>query len=287
MKRLLRHERPISALPGRVLFPLCQNTIRFTTQVATMKHDRVRHELILGRLSTDQRIGVAETAEELGVSMETIRRDLKLLEERGHLRRIHGGALPPTAQQDRPLHERSRIAAREKAQLAALVLPMLQTGMSVFLDTGTTTLAVARELAAAPPLVVFTNSLDIALLVSRSPQHTVHVTGGTLRTNDNALVGYDALATARKYAFDLALLGIAAIDEEGFLDFADDEAELRRVLARQSRKIAILAEHSKFGRNARIRTFYFRDVQALVTDRAPPPPFAEAMQAAGMEIVHG
>jgi DeoR family glycerol-3-phosphate regulon repressor len=113
------------------------------------------------------------------------------------------------------------------------------------------------------------------------------VTGGTLRTNDNALVGYDALATARKYTFDLALLGIAAIDEQGFMDFADDEAELRRVLALQSRKVAILAEHSKFGRNARIRTFYFRDVQTLVTDRAPPPAFAEAMLAAGMEIVHG
>src|SRR5260370_35822254 len=98
MKRLLRHDWPI-------LFPLRQNTVRFTTQVTTMKHDRVRHELILGRLSTDQRIGVAETAEELGVSMETIRRDLKLLEERGDLRRVHGGAVPPTAQQDRPLHE--------------------------------------------------------------------------------------------------------------------------------------------------------------------------------------
>jgi len=252
-----------------------------------MKHDRVRHELILGRLSTDQRIGVAETAEELGVSMETIRRDLKLLEERGQLRRIHGGAIPPAAQQDRPLQERSGIAAIEKAQLAALVLPMLQTGMSIFLDTGTTTLAIARELVAAPPLVVFTNSLDIALLIGRSPQHSVQVTGGSLRNNDNALVGYDTLAVARKYTFDLSLLGIAAIDEEGFMDFADEEAELRRVLVRQSRQTAIVADHGKFGRRARIRTLHFRDVQSLVTDRAPPPAFADAIQAAGVEIIHG
>lgn len=252
-----------------------------------MKHDHIRHEQILGRLTTVQRVVVAEMASELGVSMETIRRDLKLLEERGQLRRIHGGAVPAAAQQDRPLHERSRLAAREKAVIAGLVLPLLQPNMSVFLDTGSTTLAVARQLSAAPPLLVFTNSLDIAGLVGRQPQHRVQVTGGNLRANDNALVGYDALATVRKYVVDIALMGIAAVDPDGFMDFADEEAELRRVLVRQCHHAVMLADGSKFGRQARIRTLDFADVNALATDKAPAVTYADAMRNAGMEIVHG
>jgi len=253
-----------------------------------MKLDQVRHEQILGRLSREQRVQVSDMAEQLGVSTETVRRDLKTLESHGQLRRVHGGAVPVLARQDRPLLERSRIAFREKATIASLVLPMLKGGMSIFLDTGTTTLAVARELGSVSDLTVFTNSLDIALIVGKLEQHRVRVASGTLRPNDNALVGYDTLAFVRRYEFDVALMGIAAIDRErGFMDFEEDEAELRRVVVQQAALRIILADHGKFGRRARVRTFDFRSVDRIVTDRAPLERFAASFARAGLEVVHG
>jgi DeoR family transcriptional regulator, glycerol-3-phosphate regulon repressor len=253
-----------------------------------MKLDSLRHEKILGRLSTDQKILVADMAAQLGVSMETVRRDLKVLEEHGQLRRVHGGAMPVVSQQDRPLMERSRIAFREKAAIAALVLPMIEPGTSIFLDTGTTTLALARQLGTLAALHVFTNSLDIAAVVGQQDQHKVRVSGGTLRANDNALIGYDTLEFVRRYHFDMAIMGIASVDHErGFMDFEDHEAELRRVLVQQSRLRVVLADHGKFGRHARVRTLDFRSVDRLVTDRAPPGRFGAALSRAGVEVVHG
>lgn len=253
-----------------------------------MRVDAVRHQHILDSLLADRRVAVADMAGHLGVSMETIRRDLKLLEERGQLRRIHGGAMPALPQRDRPLPEREHIGASEKAAIAQLTLAMLEKGSAVFLDTGTTTLALARALGGAAGLTVVTNSLDIALTVSRFAQHDVQVAGGALRANDNALVGYDTLEFVRKYSFDVAVMGIAAIDaERGFMDFEDDEAELRRVLAQQARLRLIIAHRGKFGVQGRIRTLAFRDIDRLVTDRAPDAAFADAFARAGLEVVHG
>ncbi len=251
-----------------------------------MKLDQVRHEQILERLSSDRRVEVAPMAGDLGVSMETIRRDLKQLEDRGLLRRIHGGAIPVMPHSDRPFQKRSRLASGEKAAIAAKVVPLLEDGMSIFLDTGTTTLAVARELAEAPSLTVFTNSVDIALVVSRQKRHEVRLTAGVLRTDDNALIGYDAIASVRNYHFDLALMGIVGIHlDAGFMDYGDDEAELRRAAARQSSRAIILADHTKFDRLGRIRTFDFGAVAIVVSDRAPPRPYLDAFARASVSLI--
>ncbi|HWK47108.1 MAG TPA: DeoR/GlpR family DNA-binding transcription regulator [Stellaceae bacterium] len=250
--------------------------------------DQLRHEHILGRLSANRKVLAADLATELSVSVETIRRDLIALERHALLRRIHGGAVPALAHQDRPIIERSRIAFREKTLIARLALGRLRPGMSLFLDTGTTTLALARELGSLAGLSVYTNSLDIALVIGQFGQHQARVSGGQLRSNDNALVGYDTLEFARKYRFDIAFMGIAAIDAEaGFMDFDDHEAELRRVLVRQATQRVILADHLKFGRQARLHTLDFAAVDTLITDGPPPETYATAFARAGLEVNHG
>ena len=252
-----------------------------------MKLDQVRHEQILERLSSEQRVAVSAMADNLDVSMETIRRDLKQLEDRGLLRRIHGGAIPVMPHSDRPFQKRSRLAFREKAAIAARVIPLLQPGMSVFLDTGTTTLAVAREFGQAPPMTIFTNSIDIALVVSRQKLHEVRLTGGTMRADDNALIGYDAIASVRNYHFDLALMGIVGVHlEAGFMDYGDHEAELRRTAGRQSSRTVILADHTKFGRLGRIRTFDFGAIDIVISDKAPPQPFRDVLARASVSLLH-
>jgi DeoR family transcriptional regulator, glycerol-3-phosphate regulon repressor len=253
-----------------------------------MSLERVRHEHILIRLTSNKKVSVASLAEELGVSMETVRRDLKAMEDHGQLRRIHGGAVPVVGEQDRPLHERTRMAAKEKSRIAALALPLLKAGMTVFLDTGTTTLALARELSRVAQLTVFTNSLDVALVVSQQNRHRIRAVSGELRSNDNALLGYDTLDAVRKYTFDIALMGIAAVHPDaGLMDYEDHEAELRRVLVQQARSSVIVADYSKLGKKARIHTLPLRAIDILVTNAKPSDAVSSALQNAEVELIHG
>jgi len=244
----------------------------------------LRHNEILEMLKAEGRVAVMELAGKLQVSDETIRRDLKELEAQGLARRIHGGAITPRQDQEEPLLEREKFNMREKARIAQLASRMVGDGMSVFLDTGTTTLALARRLTARQ-LRVTTNSLDIALAL-RDKDVRVEVTPGTLRSNDNALIGIDTLDYTRQRYYDVAFMGIAACTlAQGWMDYAQDESALRRVLFAQARQSVLLADHSKFGRQAYMRTFALDEVKCVVSDRAPPQPLREAFDAGGVHLV--
>jgi DeoR family glycerol-3-phosphate regulon repressor len=245
-----------------------------------------RHEEILSQLAQTGRVGVTSIAAALAVSDETIRRDLKMLEERGLLRRIHGGAVRPRLDQERPLTERSGLNSREKGRVAALAEGLVEDGMSIFVDTGTTTLAFARRLTTRK-LTVTTNSIDLALLLADSPAR-VNLTPGRLRPNDNALVGYDTVDYARRHFFDLAIMGIAACDlAQGWMDYEEHESVLRRALQGQTRRAVLLADSRKFGRQANLRTFDLAAPLTVVTDRPPPEPFADRFSRHDIDLICG
>ena len=207
-----------------------------------------------------------------------------MLEERGLLRRIHGGAVLPRLDQERPLIERSQLNSREKGRVAALAEGLVEDGMSVFIDTGTTTLALARRLTTRK-LTVTTNSIDLALLLADSPAR-VNLTPGTLRPKDNALVGYDTVDYARRHFFDLAIMGIAACDlAQGWMDYEEHESVLRRALRSQTRRPVLLADSRKFGRQANLQTFDLGAPLTVVTDRSPPAPFAERFARHDIDLV--
>ncbi len=243
-----------------------------------------RHHEILALLKVEGRVAVTELAERMRVSDETVRRDLKELEALGLARRIHGGAITPRRDQEEPLLEREKFNMREKARIAQLASRMIGDGMTVFLDTGTTTLALARRLGARQ-LRVTTNSLDIALAL-RDKEVRVEVTPGTLRRNDNALVGIETLDFTRQRYYDIAFMGIAACTlAQGWMDYAQEESALRRVLFAQARQSVLLADSSKFGRQAYLRTFALDEVKCVVSDRPPPAPLREAFDGGGVEVV--
>ena len=128
----------------------------------------------------------------------------------------------------------------------------------------------------------------MARVVLDSSENRVAVLPGTVRRNDNAIIGYGALEWAQRFYYDLAFLGIAAIDlEQGFMDYEEDEAALRQVLIRQShRSVVVLADDSKFGRKAYVRTAALSDVATLVTNRQPPEPYVVRLRQAGVELLH-
>lgn len=241
---------------------------------------------ILRRLRDEGRVSVSELAAGMQVVEETIRRDLRLLESRGQLRRIHGGAmaLRQGQNQDEPLSERDKVNVRKKAKVALLAERLIGDGMAIFLDTGTTTLALARRLAGRR-LRVTTNSLDIAVAL-RDKEVQVSVAPGLLRSNDNALIGFDTLQYARERAYDMCFMGIGACHhEQGWMDYNESESALRRVLAGQSRQAVLLADSSKFGRTAYVRTFGLGEVKCVVSDRLPAKELLEQFNDQGVRLL--
>ena len=243
-----------------------------------------RHHEILSRLHSAGRVNVADVAAFLQVSDETIRRDMKELEKRGILRRIYGGAVRSRLDQERPLAERGKTNIREKAKIAILAEGLVQDGMSIFIDTGTTTLALARRLKGRA-LTISTNSIDGAQsLVGGNTK--VNLTPGTLRANDNALVGYETVDYVKRYFFDIAFVGISACNiEHGWMDYEEHESVLRRTLKSRSRRTVILVDTGKFGLVANMQTFRLDETMTIVSNRAAPKAFSDVFRQLGSEVI--
>jgi DeoR family glycerol-3-phosphate regulon repressor len=245
-----------------------------------------RRGQILARLQADGRLSVADLAGAFRVSDETVRRDLKELEDRGLLRRVHGGAVMPSLLEGRSHGDRSKVQRGAKERIAAKALGFVRSGMSLFVDYGTTTQAFGRRLAGFDNLTVMTSSLPLAQHLVATTAHRVVLTGGDLDAVDSAVTGEPAREMVRAHYFDLAVMGTRAIDaEHGFMDFREDDSVLLRLLVKHARFRLMLSDSTKFGRQGFVRTFGFEAIDALVTDRTPAPEFIEALDKAKVELV--
>ncbi|KQT52497.1 MULTISPECIES: DeoR/GlpR family DNA-binding transcription regulator [unclassified Aureimonas] len=245
-----------------------------------------RQQLVLGELRRDGRVSVKDLAKRLGISTETVRRDLRDLEMQGHARRVYGGAVTDRKEADQPFDERLRVSARDKARIAQVALPLIEDGMTIFVDTGTTTLAFARLLVGRR-VSIHTNSVAIAALLSSDPVADVVVLGGFLKPDYKGLYGHRTLQGIREHVYDLAVMGIVTVHiQHGFMDIGQEEAALRRAAVEQAGRSVILADGSKFGRLGTVRTFGFSEIQTLVTNAAPPPDFAQAFQQSNVDVLH-
>lgn len=246
-----------------------------------------RLDEIMRLLAQQQRVKASELASLLYVSEETIRRDFKYLEEMGKLRRIHGGAILPQLQDEPPLQVRSRIKPQAKASIANKAAELVTEGMVLFLDTGTSTLSLAHRLTQFSQLRVITNSLDIAQVITSQSDNKVLVAPGDVRRKDNALIGPHTLEFAGQFHYDIAFMGIGAIDLElGLMDYQEAEAMLRRRLVRHSRRGVILADDGKFGHRLFINTLPFSAITTLVTNRPLPAEFATRLEQDNVEILY-
>lgn len=246
-----------------------------------------RLQLILDELQRDERVSVKELAARLRISTETVRRDLKDLEMQGHARRIYGGAVINRKQGDRPVTERIRINTREKSRIAAAAAPLIESGMKIFIDSGSTTLAFARGLLTRRGITIHTNSIDIAVLMSGNPEADVTVLSGVLKPDYKALFGVLTLAAIREQFYDTVVMSPVTVHaEHGFMDLGEEEALLRRAAVAQSRRSIMLADSSKFGRLGTIRTLGLGDIDVLVTDGALNSDFAEKFKQSKVDVIN-
>lgn len=244
-----------------------------------------RHQHILSRLASDGALSIAELVRELDVSRETIRRDLRVLAERGLIVTTHGGALSADRREpDLDVREGEHAAAKRAIGLRAAQL--VPDGASVVIDSGSTTHAVARALLSHRRLSIYTNDLRIALLLGRRNENRVALLGGELSDGEDAVFGLDTIQQLGQYHADFAFVGAGGISADGALtDYTRMVAEVRARMLRAASTAVVVADHSKFGRVTPVRIDGFELARYLITERMPARPIAKAIAARGPKIV--
>lgn len=245
-----------------------------------------RHPDILDIARRDGKVTVEGLAAHFGVTQQTIRRDLAELAESGRLERVHGGAVLPSGVANIGYEERRVLNSASKSAIAEACAARIPNGISLFLNIGTSTEAVARALMRHENLLVVTNNMNVANILIDNPSCEVIVTGGVLRRADGGLIGSLATDTIKRFKFDLAVIGCSALDRDGdMLDFDLQEVGVSRAILQQSRKTWLVADHSKFRRSAPARIASLSEIACFFTDRALPSELAAACEGWGAEVV--
>lgn len=226
-------------------------------------------------------------AEQFGVTLQTVRRDVKLLSDAGLLARFHGGArLPGSTTENIAYHQRKLLNDAAKRSIARAVADAVPDGCSLIINLGTTTEAIARELLQRRGLRIITNNLNVATILAAKPDFEVIVAGGAVRARDHGIVGEATVDFIRQFKVDIGLIGISSIEDDGTLrDFDYREVSVARAVIEHSREVWLAADHSKLNRAAMVEVARIDQVDMLFTDRAPPPPFAHMLEEAGVRCV--
>ena len=235
------------------------------------------------------RLAVTAVAEEFGVTTETVRRDLSILERAGMVRRVHGGAVPAGALTlvETGLGERHGTRTEAKRAIAAAAISLLPAADgSVLLDGGSTTAALADVLPTDRRLYVATNSVPIAARLSASPAVTLHVLGGRVRGITQTAVGDATVRALRDLRLDVVFLGTNGISAgHGFSTPDEAEAATKRAMVRAAQRVIVLADSSKLGREHLVRFAAVEDVDVLVTDNGADPGVVAELETTGIEVL--
>lgn len=245
-----------------------------------------RQQAILTTARSQGRVEVAALATSLGVTPETIRRDLSALERQGLLRRVHGGAIPVERLDFEPgLAQRDVTAAAEKERIAKAALDLVPERGSVLLDAGTTTARLARLLGDRE-LDVVTNAVPLATLLATAPGITIHLLGGRVRGTTLATVDEWALRALADVHVDVSFLGANGFSLESGLTTPDRaEAAVKRAMLRAGRQRVALVDAGKYGADQFARFAGLDEIDVLVTDTRLPAVDAATLEAAGPEVV--
>ncbi|MEP5731287.1 MAG: DeoR/GlpR family DNA-binding transcription regulator [Sulfitobacter sp.] len=231
----------------------------------------LRKPEIISIARREGKVTVDGLVDHFGVTPQTVRRDLTELAEAGQLERVHGGAVLPSTTVNIGYSERRNLNQAAKVDIARECAAQIPNDCSVFLNIGTTTEAVAAELLRHEGLLVVTNNINIAIILSANTNIEVVVTGGNLRRTDGGLIGELARDTINQFQFDFAVIGCSALHEGGdILDFDFQEVGVSRTIIRRSAKVFLVADASKFDRKAPAKIASLAQIDTFFTDRPPP-----------------
>lgn len=245
-----------------------------------------RRQAIGELVRREGRAQVTELAGRFAVTAETVRRDLIDLERRGVLRRVHGGAIPVERLRFEPaIAEKAGVMAAEKKRIATAALDHIPREGSVLIDAGTTTGALADLFPNDRELTVVTNSLPIAMSLSRKPRLNLLLVGGRVRGRTLANVDDWALRSLAELSVDVAFVATNGISERGLSTPDVSEAAVKRAMVDAGRRVVLLADHAKVNEEHFARFARIDDLDVFVTDDGLPADQARPFEQAGVEVV--
>ncbi|KAA9165717.1 DeoR/GlpR transcriptional regulator [Amycolatopsis acidicola] len=257
------------------------------------RHERLN--TLLEMVGQRDRIEVEQTAKELQVSPATIRRDLDHLAGRQLLTRTRGGAVAGNVAYDLPLRHKAATHSAEKQRIGAAAAKLVQRGMVIGLNGGTTATEVSRAIATrpefnntdnAPALTVVTNALNIAHELTVRQSIKIVATGGVARARSFELTGPLAELILHEVSLDLALIGVDAVDPlRGLYSHHEAEASVNRLLAARARQVVVVADSSKLGGYAFARICATMDAHVLVTDTDANQSLVQAFELEGVQVI--
>lgn len=232
------------------------------------------------------RVDAVDAASRMAVAVETIRRDLDVLQRRGLIRRVHGGAISAERYaREYSVAERRTINREIKEKIATFAATYIPSHGTIFVDAGTTTEGLAPHLRDRKTLTVVTNSLILAAGIGDSETNVILVSG-RIRPITLSAVGSLTIAALENLQADLAFIGTNGIDAKyGFTTADSDEAAVKRTMIARSRESIVLADHAKFGKSYTVRFADLQSVDRLVTDVDAPTSIIDEVKSAGLEVV--
>ncbi|KIC94192.1 transcriptional regulator [Flavihumibacter solisilvae] len=245
-----------------------------------------RHQLILLRLKEEGNVNVLELCRDLKVSSVTIRKDLKLLEDKNLLFRTHGGATagnPYTS--DRHVSEKEKLHADEKTEIGAVAAELIEPNDCVIIGSGTTVLSLARNIKPKGNLTVITAALNVATELNQHPEIEVLVLGGMLRKSSSSATGVYAERALDDFACSKLFIGVDGIDLEfGLTTTHVEEARLNRKMMATAQKTIVLADSSKFGRRGFGRICALDEIVQIITDSGISDHMRKSLMDMGIEV---
>jgi DeoR/GlpR family transcriptional regulator of sugar metabolism len=246
---------------------------------------RDRQQAILAELHASPSIRISELAQRFNVVTETVRRDLDELSSQGLLSRTYGGAAGPPLDLEPSLDDRYRTKVDQRSAIARAVPGLVRNGDVLMIDAGATTIYVARRLAAElRDLTVITTSFGVASALAANRTIRVIVCPGEFDAGDGGVCGPDTLAYLRKFNPSYAIIGSSKIDANGPSDENSMSAWNKRVMIERAASVILVADHTKFEQVAFEHVCALAELDFLVTDAAPAPGFAKALEKAGVTV---
>ncbi|MBQ3116442.1 MAG: DeoR/GlpR transcriptional regulator [Clostridia bacterium] len=246
-----------------------------------------RQEEILEILNKNKSATVEELAHELFVSGATIRRDLRIMEKQGLIKRSHGGAMPFKSSAEESafaIREQENIVA--KKTIATLASKLIKNGDSVFIDSSSTVGTVVPLLNNFQFLSVTTTGLRNALLLSQTNNVKIYIAGGQIQNHSNSIIGTDTMDYIARIHADISLVSCSGVGlNSGFTDSSIEQSKLKQQMRKNSSVVAVLCDSTKFNKTFLCRNFNFDEVDYLITEKTPPIEFVEKIAETKCKII--
>lgn len=257
-----------------------------TTKQAANSSLTERHQYILGKLKKEETVNVLDLCEALNVSSVTIRKDLKVLEDKNLLFRTHGGGtLSNPYTSDRHVNEKEKIKAEEKMDIGAAAASLIIPNDCIIIASGTTVLSLAKNIKPQGNLTVITAALNVATELNLHPAIEIHLLGGVLRKSSSSGTGLYAEKMLEDFSCSKLFLGVDGIDIDfGLTTTHVMEAQLNKKMIEAAQKTIVLADSSKFGKRGFGKICGLEDVEQIITDSGISDHMAERLKGMGIEV---